>query len=223
MLILDLIENYLLKLNATKRIILYVLPFLFLMIWFNTLPNTQKGNQTNQEGTILKKKIKELNTKISSQPKVFPLITRIETFAKENNTVIKSLKHEQGLYHIEFTTSKQKVHTIVSFCEYVSAFSKIEYLKIFLNQTESTVSMKLSFDNYYHKKSQPIVAQTLKLKNNDSFELKAIIDHYVLINNKWFTINDTIGNYKVQKVTMNRVVLISKNKTLMLELFDETQ
>lgn len=223
MLILNLIENYLSKLNVIKRIILYSLPLLLFTIWFNSLPKTQKAIQLNQEVPVIKKKIKELNTKISSKPNMFTLITRIETFAKTNNTIIKSLKHEQGLYHIEFITAKQKVYSVLNFCEYVSAFSKIKYLRVFLNQKESTISMKLSFDNYYHKKKRPTIEQMYRSKNNNSLELKAIIDHYVLINNQWITVNDTIENYKVRKISMNSVVLTNKNKTLVLELFDETK
>lgn len=222
MLILNFIENKFQKLNHVNRTLLYLLPLIILISWIFTLPKTLTNIKEENEIIIIQERIKQLNKKISSTPDVFNLIRRIEKFSKENDIVIKSIKHEQGLYHVEFHSKKTRVEALVNFCEYLNAFSKINYLKVFINKDEADVSMKLSFLNYYVKKTKPSLLSRLK-KPNKTFVLNAIINQEVLINNQWLNLHDTVLDYKIHSISMNKVELINKNERLILELFDETK
>ena len=70
----------------------------------------------------------------------------------------------------------------------------------------------------YHIKEKIVSIEKVKKKNVDKFKLKAIISNHVLLNNKWYVLNDKIGKYKIQKIEKNLVVLKYKDKNINLRL-----
>jgi len=60
-----------------------------------------------------------------------------------------------------------------------------------------------------------------KVRKNsiNTFKLKAIISNHILIDNKWYKLNDLVGKYKLTKIEKNLVVLNYKEKNINLRLF----
>lgn len=52
-----------------------------------------------------------------------------------------------------------------------------------------------------------------------SLKLKAIINNAALINDRWYKVGQTVGHYKIVKVTLNEVTLQSANKTMKLTTY----
>jgi len=57
--------------------------------------------------------------------------------------------------------------------------------------------------------------------DNDRFKLTAIVGDNICINEKWLSINDTIGKYKILHIYKDYIELIYKNNIIKLTLIED--
>ena len=60
---------------------------------------------------------------------------------------------------------------------------------------------------------------TKNASQSKGLKLKAIINNSALINDRWYKVGETVGHYKIVKVTLNEVTLQSAKKTLRLTTY----
>ena len=61
---------------------------------------------------------------------------------------------------------------------------------------------------YANKKNVQVV--------HKSFFLNMVMNNSVMINNKWYKFGETVGGYTIKKLNYNSVLLVRKNKKLLL-------
>ncbi|WP_148308466.1 hypothetical protein [Campylobacter sp. RM16704] len=72
-----------------------------------------------------------------------------------------------------------------------------------------------SFDSI----KDPFFQNIEKLKSD--YSLQAIVSNKVKINNIWYALNDSIDGFMIIEITNSQVVLMKKDKVLVLDLYDK--
>ncbi|WP_139470566.1 hypothetical protein [Campylobacter armoricus] len=65
----------------------------------------------------------------------------------------------------------------------------------------------------------PFYQNTAKSKSD--YSLQAIISNKAKINGKWYVLNDEIAEFKIVEIKDSSVVLIKKDKVVVLNLYDK--
>ena len=120
---------------------------------------------------------------------------------------------------IKGKTSLIKINKLIVKIEYLNNFSKINSLNIEKEIKKNQYSFHISSEyKKFYIKNKITKKEKKKKKSINKFKLKAIISNHILVNNKWYSVNDNVGKYKVLKIEKNLVVLNYQEKNIRLRL-----
>ncbi len=212
--------------NLSKRvkIQLFILP-LFLIYFFiyfftnNTLANTNI-NTNNNLNFLLNKKFDKSHLDLTKE---------IEKYSLSKGIKLNSLEYKKENLLIKGKSSLLKINSLVRKLETINNYSNINLLSILKTQKNDEYSFEINteFKKYYIKAKQ---LKNIKKHKNESvnkhvnkkevkFVLNAIVSDYILLNNKWHSLNEEVGKYKIVKISQNNVFLKYKDKYLNLSLY----
>lgn len=212
---LSQIENSFSKSELKVKLQLLILPLFCIYFYFYIFDsgledNIDTSNNLNNISTLVNK---------SFDDSYLNLIKEIEAFSLSKKIKIDSINYSKGKLLIRGKTSLQKINELIIKIEYINNFSKINSLSIEEATRSKQYFFKISseFKKYYIKEKIEKVKKSKK-KKIDNFSLKAIISNHILLNNKWYTIDDFVGKYKIVEIKKNLVILNYKDKNIKLRL-----
>lgn len=207
------IENSFIESEIKVKLQLVVLPLFciyFYMYLFDNKKIIVSSNINSKLNTLLSKKF---------SGSYLNLIKEIESFCLQRKIKITSIDYNKNNLLIKGKTSLVKINDLIIKIENINNFSNLKSLTI--EKTTKTNSylfeIRTEFKKFYLKTKLKKIRKQ-KTKDINTFKLKAIISNYVLLNNKWYSLNDFIGKYKIIKIEKNLVILNSKDKTINIKL-----
>jgi hypothetical protein len=210
---LKLIKNNFVKSEVKIKIQLYILPLFCIYFYIYLFDNKNTFinlNNTNTINTLLSKKF---------DGSYLNMLKNIESFCIRKKIKIDFLNYNKNNLLIKGKATLNKINILITKIENINNFSKINTLNIEKTSKKNKYlfSITTEFKKFYIKKKKEEVSFVDKKKKN-IFKLKAIISNHVLLNNKWYTLNDFLGKYKIILIEKNNVVLNYKNKNITLKL-----
>ena len=192
---------------------LFVLPIFCIYFYFYFFENKELLNSSNNLSSVNSLVTKKFNGSYLN------LIKDIEAFCISKKIKIISIDYNKKNLLIKGKTSLAKINKLIMKIEYINNYSKINSLSIEKKSKKNQYSFQITskFKKYYIKE-QIINTKINKKKSTDKFKLKAIISNHVLVNNKWYSLNDVVGKHKIQRIEKNLVVLNYKEKNIKLRL-----
>ena len=220
---LKLIENSFSTSSLKVKLQLFLLPlfFIYFYIYFYSGNESQFIKNDNYKLDEL------LNKKFD---KSYLILTKeIESYCDLKKIKIDSIDYKKKNLLIKGRASLSKIKSLIIKLETINNYSNINLLNILKTAKTSVYKFEINteFKKYYIKNKRTKIDTintntnaTLKpkLKPKDKFKLKAIVANHVLINSKWYMIDDKIGKYKITKISENDVLLKYEKKDLNLKL-----
>lgn len=212
---LDFLEQKFENSSNKTKIELFIFPFLLFFLFFFLYEEENSFEAPSLQATINKK------TQINF--KSVDIIKDIEEYMHKEKIKLIKLSNIKNRIDLEASAHNTKQIKLLNFIENYNAYSKITSLKI----EDKNIKIIISFDKKYIKRTNKKVNEKLKLLEEyvdyaKKFKLNAIIADSVLINNKWFKIEDKIDdNFKLIKIRKEGVSLKSKETIVNLRLYDE--
>lgn len=211
---LSQIENIFLKSEKKVKVQLIVLPILCIYFYFYFF--------TNKEVVLNNNNLMNINSLLTKKfnGSYLDLVKDIETFCLSKKIKIYSIDYNKNKLVLSAQSSLVKINDLITKIEHINSFSKIKSLSIqeTLNKGKYLFQITTEFKKYYIKEKIAISEVKNKKKSIDKFKLKAIISDYILLNKKWYKLNDEVGKYKIVKIEKNLVVLSYKEKNIDLRL-----
>jgi hypothetical protein len=207
------IENSFLKSEVKIKLQLYILPIFCIYFYIYMIDNKNSFldlNNTNKLNNLLHKKF---------DGSYLNLLKDIENFCLSKKIKINSLDYNKNKLLIKGKTSLKRINSLIIKIENINSFSKINSLNIekTSKKNQYIFNINTEFKKFYIKTKNKEVKKEKKGKIT-VFRLKAIIDNHILLNNKWYTLNDFFGKYKIILINKNHVVLKYKDKNITLKL-----
>lgn len=212
---LDFLEQKFENSSNKTKIELFIFPFLLFFLFFFLYEEENSFEAPSLKATFNKK------TQINF--KSVDIIKDIEEYMHKEKIKLIKLSNIKNRIDLEASAHSTKQIKLLNFIENYNAYSKITSLKI----EDKNIKIIISFDKKYIKRTNKKVNEKLKLLEEyvdyaKKFKLNAIIADSVLINNKWFKIEDKIDdNFKLIKIRKEGVSLKSKETIVNLRLYDE--
>ena len=227
--LLNSCNNYINRRVFYEKLLLYFIPiFAVMIIFFNLQQESNEDKISNNEINILKTKLNNINKSINEKPNLINILKNIEKFALKNNINILKVMRNNATLEIFFKSTNENMLAFINYCESFNSYSKVRVLNIRQDKNkdnvndkyENNVQMILSFKTFYIKKKLiNLTSSSSTFRIEKKHQLNAIVGDYVLINNKWFSKNQRLDDYKITKINQNSIELKKKNKKLILELF----
>jgi len=214
---LNQIESSFLESKAKVKLQLFVLPLFCIYFYFYFIEKNESEsiniNNLNTINSLLTKKFNGSYLKLIKDIEAFCLLEKIK---------IDSINYNKNKLSIIGKTSLEKINKLIIKIEHINNFSKINSLIIekIVKKNQYTFQINSEFKKYYIKE-KIINTQIQKKKRKDKFKLKAIISNHVLVNNKWYSLDEKIGKYKILKIEKNLVVLNYKEKNINLRIIKD--
>jgi hypothetical protein len=210
---LKLIENSFLESAVKVKLQLYILPLFCIYFYFYLIDNKSvlvPVNTNYEISGLLTKKF---------DGSYLNLLKDIETFCLSKKIKVNSLDYKRNKLIIKGKSTLSKINSLIIMIENINNFSNINLLAIenTSKKNQFTFEIYTEFKKYYIK-TKPRKTKRLRKKSINSFKVKAIISNHVLLNNKWYTLNDSIGKYKIIKIEKNIVVLNNKDQNISIKL-----
>jgi len=127
-----------------------------------------------------------------------------------NNKIITISINSKFNKILSFLNESENKYKIISYNMYKN--DKLISLLISFNTNQNIIktisNIKYKYKNPFKKISKK------RIKNS-----KAIIGDFVMINSKWYKLNDKYKKYKIIKINKTSIILSNTNKTFEMELF----
>lgn len=230
---LTYINNKFANASLKTKIELYLLPLLllYLLYYFSN------SFFVLEEPIAIKNKInlKEYENK-KFQGSFLEFFSNLENRAKENNIEILSLNNKKNIVDLKIEAKIEQLPLFIKEIENINSFTKINLITMSDKKDLNAhfFDLKIDLNKFYIKKFEKIkpivkkkseIAKEIKITKipipQNSYELKAIIAEYILINDIWLKEGEIIDGFKVNEINRNSIVLENKNKKIRLELADE--
>lgn len=216
---LKLIENSFSSSSKKAKLQLLILPlfFIYFYIYFYAGNKSQfiTSNNPKLDG-LLNKKFDE---------SYLILTKEIESYCDLKKIKIDSIDYKKKNLLIKGKASLSQINSLIVKLETINNYSNINLLNILktVKNNEYSFEINTEFKKYYIKSKRTkieTINTNLKPKSKPKikFKLKAIVSNHVLINNKWYMIDDKVGKYKITKISENNVLLTYEKKDLNLKL-----
>lgn len=228
---LNYINNYLNKLTTFQKVEIYLIPIILGVVLIYNFPLIQNNDIVKQSDSKDLKyyqiKKEQLLNKINSSDSL-EIVKSFEEFIKDKDLTITSTKVSNQILFVDFEAEFKDAILFINYCENYNDTTKIENFTAYkIEKNKIKVSMNLSFSKVIRTKDiESNLKEINSLKNpfiknviNDVPKLSAIVNNNALINDKWYTIGDTFGKYKVEKISHDIVELNSDENIMQLELF----
>jgi hypothetical protein len=222
--------------SSKTKIELYLLPLmvLYLLYYFsNSLFVFNKPAELKNQIDF-----KEYENK-KFQGSFLELFSDIEEKAEKHNIQVLSLTNKNNMVDLKIEAKKEQITIFIKEIENINSFTKIDSI-IMYDKKDSSIylfDLKIDLNKFYIKKfekikkiglidSQKILVKPIEVKNNNttpekSYELKAIISNYVLINDIWLKKGEKIDDFYLKEIKRNSIILESENIKIELELINE--
>lgn len=216
-----LFKEYIQNLTKIQTFQLYSLVVILILYpYFTLIDKNYEDENFQQNITKLKNNISKLNKKIET-PNFIEVLKDFESEAKKYDS-LNTINFKLNKKHITiYGNSKQKEFLkYLLFCENYSYTSHIYSLsyKPQIDSKDISFSFDIAFKEKYTKKISPkdleIIHKKISLldKNYKSLTLQGIIDKYAILNNQLLKEGDSFGEYIIEKINNNNIVLV-KNKS----------
>ena len=192
------------------ELILFPLIITLIIIFFtNESKNLESVND-------IKIKINDTFNQINMENKILDILNDLESFLKTNKMQLNKISNNKNSIKIEIEANLIKQLLFIKFIEDYNSFSKIKYLR----QEADILIVEIIFDKVYLKKSFELKKSFTNIEDNSitKFNLFAIVDDKVLINNKWLKIKDSINSFKIIDIKENSVYLNNGFRTIKLKI-----
>jgi len=230
--LLNYINNYFDKLSAFQKIEMYLIPIISAGLLIYNLPNLQsepnkKEKQVEDKNFYVIKK-EQMLEKLNSVHTI-KTAKEIEEYAVKNRLNITSLKVSKNELSLEIEGELRELFLFINFCENYNSFTKVENLIINTSKEKIKAFINLSFAKIIRTKNNfEIKDEIYNVKNPFMInitkphpKLYAIVNDYVLINNKWLKEGDIFDGYEVLKIHIDFVELKSDTNVFKIGLFEE--
>ncbi len=195
-----LLENKIEKLSLLKKIKFYSIPILLCVLILILI------NDKNSFNFFIKKE-----NKFFSKNQML-IIKDFTKYFNKNNINLQEIKQiNQQIKLVFFSNLIQFIKTI-HYLETYDNFSYIEQIEFLKKENHFLISLTVGFGNFY------LYNKSFKLKDfkeeeeNLTFKIESIVMNYVFIENKWYTIGDSINSYKIISISNNFIEFQKDNK-----------
>ncbi|WP_121627809.1 hypothetical protein [Poseidonibacter antarcticus] len=213
------IGNNFVNSSIKVKIQLYILPlfFIYFYIYFYTGTNKEyiQDNRSKLDGLLTKKFNKSY----------LEIIKKIENYSNLEKIKIISIEYKNKNLLIKGKTTLLKIKSLIRKLEIINNYSNIILVNILTKGKRNEYSFEINteFKKYYikdkNKTEKKDKVQVVKKISKDIFKLNAIVSNYILLNNKWYTLKERVGKYKIIEIKEKSVILDYKGTNLNLKLY----
>lgn len=217
------IGNNFVNSSIKVKIQLYILPLFFIYFYIYFYTGTDKeyiqDNRSKLDGLLTKKFNKSY----------LEIIKKIENYSNLEKIKIISIEYKNKNLLIKGKTTLLKIKSLIRKLEIINNYSNIILVNILTKGKRNEYSFEINteFKKYYikdknkteNKTEKKDKVQVVKKISKDIFKLNAIVSNYILLNNKWYTLKERVGKYKIIEIKEKSVILDYKGTNLNLKLY----
>ena len=197
-----------------------------IFIYLNFKPQVIEINNTkiiDNEIKKYKQKIKLIEEQKYTNNSTLEIINSYENIALKLKVNITDLQVDKNIVILKYKANYQNA---IKYLNFIDKISRILSFEIAQASKFIIVTCKIDIDN--SKDIKTINISKLKdiknpFKTNKkikSIKTKAISDNFVMLDGKWYQLNDKYQKSIIVKISQNYIVLKNKNKTTILKVFD---
>ena len=232
---LNQLNNKFINLSLKTKIEFYLLPLLLLYLIYYSFQNLINSEIDEIKNSV---NISQFENK-KFHGSFLELFSQIEKNAKELNIQVKSLNDKKNIIDLKVYSKITDIPKLIKRIENLNNFTNISSINIYdKNDLDFyLIDFTIDLNKYYLKrieKDEDIKATETQEKSDENkeikisiieekitYELKAIIADYVLINDIWIKKNENLNNFKLIEINKDYVLLQNDEKILKLELANE--
>ena len=232
---LNQLNNKFINLSLKTKIEFYLLPLLLLYLIYYSYENLINSEIDEIKNSV---NISQFENK-KFDGSFLELFNQIEKNAKDLNIQVKSLNNKKNIIDLKAYSKIIDIPRLIKRIENLNNFTNISSINIYdKNDLDFyLIDFTIDLNKYYLKrieKDEDIKATESQEKSDEikeikipiieekiTYELKAIIADYVLINDIWIKKNENLNNFKLIEINKDYVLLQNDEKILKLELANE--
>lgn len=232
---LNQLNNKFINLSLKTKIEFYLLPLLLLYLIYYSFQNLINSETDEIKNSV---NISQFENK-KFDGSFLELFNQIEKNAKDLNIQVKSLNNKKNIIDLKVYSKIIDIPRLIKRIENLNNFTNISSINIYdKNDLDFyLIDFTIDLNKYYLKrieKEEDIKATETHEKSDENkeikisiieekitYELKAIIADYVLINDIWIKKNENLNNFKLIEINKDYVLLQNDEKILKLELANE--
>ena len=232
---LNQLNNKFINLSLKTKIEFYLLPLLLLYLIYYSFQNLINSEIDEIKNSV---NISQFENK-KFDGSFLELFNQIEKNAKDLNIQVKSLNNKKNIIDLKVYSKIIDIPRLIKRIENLNNFTNISSINIYdKNDLDFyLIDFTIDLNKYYLKrieKDEDIKATESQEKSDEikeikipileekiTYELKAIIADYVLINDIWIKKNENLNNFKLIEINKDYVLLQNDEKILKLELANE--
>ena len=232
---LNQLNNKFINLSLKTKIEFYLLPLLLLYLIYYSFQNLINSETDEIKNSV---NISQFENK-KFDGSFLELFNQIEKNAKDLNIQVKSLNNKKNIIDLKVYSKITDIPKLIKRIENLNNFTNISSINIYdKNDLDFyLIDFTIDLNKYYLKKivkDEDIKATETQEKSDENkeikisiieekitYELKAIIADYVLINDIWIKKNENLNNFKLIEINKDYVLLQNDEKILKLELANE--
>ena len=232
---LNQLNNKFINLSLKTKIEFYLLPLLLLYLIYYSFQNLINSEIDEIKNSV---NISQFENK-KFDGSFLELFNQIEKNAKDLNIQVKSLNNKKNIIDLKAYSKIIDIPRLIKRIENLNNFTNISSINIYdKNDLDFyLIDFTIDLNKYYLKrieKDEDIKATESQEKSDEikeikipiieekiTYELKAIIADYVLINDIWIKKNENLNNFKLIEINKDYVLLQNDEKILKLELANE--
>lgn len=232
---LNQLNNKFINLSLKTKIEFYLLPLLLLYLIYYSFQNLINSETDEIKNSV---NISQFENK-KFDGSFLELFNQIEKNAKDLNIQVKSLNNKKNIIDLKVYSKIIDIPRLIKRIENLNNFTNISSINIYdKNDLDFyLIDFTIDLNKYYLKrieKEEDIKATETHEKSDENkeikisiieekitYELKAIIADYVLINDIWIKKNENLNDFKLIEINKDYVLLQNDEKILKLELANE--
>ena len=232
---LNQLNNKFINLSLKTKIEFYLLPLLLLYLIYYSFQNLINSETDEIKNSV---NISQFENK-KFDGSFLELFNQIEKNAKDLNIQVKSLNNKKNIIDLKVYSKITDIPRLIKRIENLNNFTNISSINIYdKNDLDFyLIDFTIDLNKYYLKrieKDEDIKATETQEKSDEikeikipileekiTYELKAIIADYVLINDIWIKKNENLNDFKLIEINKDYVLLQNDEKILKLELANE--
>lgn len=199
--LLSYLENKFSLLKLRTKVELYLLPLLIFYLFYFFF-------ETNEDMKVQTKSNIETFSHKKFQGSQFDIIKKIELYSLNKKIFLSKIEDKKGVIFINAISSLNKIKPFLLMIENLNNFTQITSFNMKRDKNKFNLKITISLNNFFIKK----IKLEKKIKEKKSIKIIGIIDKYVFINDKWFTLNEIIDDKKIIKIDNKYIELEDKNK-----------
>ena len=192
--------------------------------------NYEKQQISSSTNHILEKEIDTYQNKLNKlkinqkDVSILEAINLYENLAYKLKIDIINLSVNNKIINLKY---KSKYKNAISYIKSLEKIDEILSYDILYEKTDTIVNVQINTKNTKNINTiNPSIDHSIKNpfkenNNSKSTKAKAIIDNFVMLDGKWYMLNDIYKKSKIIKISKNTITLEYKNKITILRIFDD--